>query len=134
MEEEQVIDLLNRSREVMAEMNLKIETLQKAAEFGKAVQEDKNDFSMNDAAKTLYTAIKEQTGKEIGQKRLFSILRELRILSDYSTNKNQPYDIHVKAGRFKVAKTLTTIGVVSTTRVTGKGLAYILEKILEYYK
>jgi phage antirepressor YoqD-like protein len=57
----------------------------------------------------------------VGRNNLFKRLREEKMLR----SDNEPYQIHVAAGRFRVIETETAAGVKRKTLITQKGLDYI---------
>ena len=134
MENTELVEVMSQALKTVENLQSAIAKMKPLAEFGAAVMDDGRYYSFNDAAKTLYDTIKKETGYSIGEKKLFSALRDLDILSSYGSNWNQPRQEHVNAGRFIVVKHETEVGIKSVTKITGKGLAYILPKLLEYYR
>lgn len=130
MNETELTVILEQS--VMAINSLKkaIDEMRPLAEFGKAVIDDDKNYAMSEASKTFHEHIKAETGKDIGRNKMLEALREMKILR----YNNEPYQEHVTAGRFTVGQILTPAGMKSVTRVTGKGLLYILPRLVEYYK
>jgi anti-repressor protein len=136
MEEKEVEstkEVMELALKAIQSLQVKIDQLQPAAKLGQAVIDDERYYSFNDAAKSLHDQIKKETGFSIGEIKLFDALRHIGILSSYGGNRNQPYQQHIEAGRFKIVKHETPVGIKSVTKITGKGLAYILPKLLEYY-
>ena len=134
MENNQIAEVMQQALQTVESLQKALQELRPLADFGAAVIDDGRHYSFNDAAKSLYDVIKKETGYSLGEKKLFNSLRELGILSNYGSNWNQPYQEHVTAGRFVIVKHETPVGGKSVTKITGKGLAYILPKLLEYYR
>jgi len=134
MNNQAIAVLLQNSTAVIERMQAALHELQPYAEFGMAVMEDERSFSMNDAAKSLHDAVKRETGFDMGQKKMFSALRDMGILSNYGSNYNEPYQQYINSGFFRVTKHETEVGIKSVTRITGKGMAWVLPKLLEYYR
>lgn len=99
--------------------------------FADAVSASKTSILIGDLAKLL-----KQNGYETGQKRLFAELRELGYLikrkgSDY----NSPTQKAMEKGLFEVKETAIThsdghVSISKTTKVTGKGQQYFINKFL----
>lgn len=99
--------------------------------FADAVSASKTSILIGDLAKLL-----KQNGYETGQKRLFEELREKGYLikrkgSDY----NSPTQRSMEMGLFEVKETAVThsdghISISKTTKVTGKGQQYFINKFL----
>lgn len=103
--------------------------------FAEAVEETEDDYSVSDAAKIITSSIKKSNKDfRMGQKKLFKWMRENGILSDSGNNKNKPLQSYIDSGMMKmVIKTMVANGesfVITTPRITGKGLIYITNKIL----
>jgi phage antirepressor YoqD-like protein len=134
MESNQIATIMQQALQTVESLQKAIDELKPLADFGAAVIDDGRYYSFNDAAKSLYEAVKKETGFSLGEKKLFSALRELGILSNCGSNWNQPYQQHIEAGRFVIVKHKTEVGMKSVPKITGKGMAYILPKLVEYYK
>jgi phage antirepressor YoqD-like protein len=134
MENNELIEVMSQALKTVENLQSALSKMKPLADFGAAVIDDGRYYSFNDAAKSLYESVKKETGFSIGEKKLFNALRELDILSSHGSNWNQPRQEHITAGRFVVVKHQTDVGIKSVTKITGKGLAYILPKLLEYYR
>ncbi len=134
MENNELIEVMSQALKTVESLQSALVKMKPLADFGAAVIDDGRYYSFNDAAKSLYEAVKKETGFSLGEKKLFTALRDLDILSSYGSNWNQPRQEHVNAGRFIVVKHETEVGIKSVTKITGKGLSYILPKLLEYYR
>lgn len=99
--------------------------------FADAVTTSKQSCLIGELAKIL-----RQNGIEIGQNRLFDWLREKGYLCRYGERKNQPTQKAMELGLFEVKKTSITkpngiILITATTKVTGKGQVYFVNKFLK---
>ena len=99
--------------------------------FADAVTTSKQSCLIGELAKIL-----RQNGIEIGQNRLFDWLREKGYLCRYGERKNQPTQKAMELELFEVKKTSITkpngiILITATTKVTGKGQVYFVNKFLK---
>lgn len=99
--------------------------------FADAVTTSKQSCLIGELAKIL-----RQNGIEIGQNRLFDWLREKGYLCRYGERKNQPTQKAMELELFEVKKTTITkpngiILITATTKVTGKGQVYFVNKFLK---
>lgn len=74
-----------------------------------------------------------QAGYPIGQNRLFAKLREDGYLGKSGSNRNVPLQRYVEMGLFKIKETAIThsdghVTISRTTKVTGKGQRYFMER------
>ena len=74
-----------------------------------------------------------QAGYPIGQNRLFAKLREDGYLGKSGSNRNVPLQRYVEIGLFKIKETAVThadghVTISRTTKVTGKGQRYFIER------
>lgn len=119
MKKEEAIKILTADNEAMKPKAL----------FADAVSGSKNSILIGDLAKLI-----AQNGFEIGQKRLFQWLRDKKYI--YKDGKNNvPYQRYVEQGLFERKETVTQIAdaepiVRITTKVTGKGQVYFLNKFV----
>ncbi|EOI3276635.1 phage antirepressor KilAC domain-containing protein [Campylobacter jejuni] len=124
------LELLERNEKLQIEnVNLKNEAKENAPliYFANRIKDTNDAILIRDFAKILY----EKNKIEIGEKRLFKILREKGFLM----SDNKPYQKYIEQGLFKVSETtVSTINgdrLVSTTKITGKGQIAILKEILK---
>ena len=99
--------------------------------FADAVTTSTQSCLVGELAKIL-----RQNGIEIGQNRLFDWLREKNYLCKYGERKNQPTQRAMELELFEVKKTSITkpdgvILITTTTKVTGKGQLYFVNKFLQ---
>ena len=123
-------------------INLK-EEKQKRIEAEQKIQKDAPKVLFADAVSTSHRScliaelakILQQNGVNIGQNRLFSWMRENGYLCQKGDYYNQPTQKAMKLGLFELKKTTITkpdgsVLVTTTTKVTGKGQIYFVEKFL----
>ena len=113
---------------VLAEEN---EVLKPKAVFSDAVASSKDSILIGDLAKLL-----KQNGISIGQKRLFDWLRENGYLIKKGDSKNMPIQRYMERGLFEIKETAIGIAggevkISRTTKVTGKGQVYFVNKFLK---
>ena len=100
--------------------------------FADAVSTSTQSCLVGELAKIL-----RQNGVQIGQNRLFSWLRESGYLCKGGERYNQPTQMAMELQLFEVKKTSInkpdgTVLVTTTTKVTGKGQIYFVEKFLKH--
>lgn len=98
--------------------------------FADAVATAKTSILIGDLAKLI-----KQNGVDIGQKRLFDWLRTNGYLIKGGSSRNMPTQRSMELGLFEVKETTInnpdgSIRVTKTTKVTGKGQAYFINKFL----
>lgn len=98
--------------------------------FADAVASSQTSILVGDLAKIL-----KQNGVDIGQKRLFTWLREQGYLIKSGSSRNMPTQKSMELGLFEVKETTInnpdgSIRVTKTTKVTGKGQQYFINKFL----
>ena len=120
-----------------AEQQARIEEQQKMIEanrpkvlFAEAVETSQRSCLIGELAKIL-----NQNGIEIGQNRLFQWLRDNGYLCKTGENYNLPTQRAMEMNLFEIKKTTInkpdgTILVTTTTKVTGKGQIYFINKFL----
>lgn len=114
---EQSVAAIKEARALQAEAEAKVLEMAPKVEFYQRVAEDNGTFSLADGAKLI---------KVMGRNNLMHFLREQKVLQF----SNIPYQVHVDAKRFIVIEKETHVGVKLTTRVTQKGIEFII-KLLE---
>lgn len=100
--------------------------------FADAVETSKTSILIGDLAKII-----KQNDVDIGQKRLFDWLRKNGYLIKGGSSKNMPTQTSMDKGLFEIKETTITnpdgsIRVTKTTKVTGKGQQYFINKFLSY--
>ena len=75
-----------------------------------------------------------QNGYPIGEKRLFQWLRDNHYLCSYGERFNQPYQQYIEQGLFTMKQNVFSVNgemrTRNTTKVTGKGQVYFVNKFL----
>ena len=75
-----------------------------------------------------------QNGYQIGEKRLFQWLRDNHYLCAYGERFNQPYQQYIEQGLFTLKQNVFSVNgemrTRNTTKVTGKGQIYFINKFL----
>ena len=115
-----------------AELAEQLEQQKPKVLFAESVETSKNSVLINELAKIL-----KQNGVEIGQNRLFDRLRnEGYLIKQKGQNWNLPTQKSMEMGLFEVKKTVVnkpdgTPITRPTTKVTGKGQVYFVNKFLK---
>ena len=112
--------------------SLKIEcaSMKPKALFADAVSASHTSILIGELAKLI-----KQNGVDIGQKRLFDWLREQGFLMKSGSSKNMPTQRSMEQGLFEIKESsyINSEGVTvvtKTTKVTGKGQIYFVNKFL----
>lgn len=119
-EEKSVLAEENKKKQILIERN------QPKVLFASAVESSKDDILIRDLAKIL-----KQNGIDIGERRLFDLLKK----DGYLTVNNTPTQKSMELGIMKIkespyfAGTETRISL--TTKITGKGQIYFCKKYLD---
>lgn len=98
--------------------------------FADAVSTSHTSILIGDLAKLIC-----QNGYQIGQKRLFDWLRERGFLIKSGSSRNMPQQRYVEQGLFEVKESNVqnpdgSVRITRTTKVTGKGQIYFVNKFL----
>ena len=126
--------LLQCQNETLASMNegqqRHIKALMPGATFAKAVETSEHSILVGELARII-----KQNGVEIGQNRLFQWMRDKGYLCKKGEMYNQPTQKALQMGLFELKKTVITKPngdslVTTTTKVTGKGQIYFVNKFL----
>lgn len=99
--------------------------------FADAVSASDSSILIGDLAKLL-----RQNGVDTGQKRLFEQLRNEGYLMKTGSSRNMPKQRYVADGLFQIKETVISnpdgsVRMTKTTKVTGKGQQYFLNKYLK---
>ncbi len=108
----------------------KIEQDRSKTIFADAVSTSQTSILIGDLAKLIC-----QNGVQIGQKRLFDWLREKNYLIKSGSSKNMPQQRYLEQGLFEVKESSVqnpdgSVRITRTTKVTGKGQVYFVNKFL----
>ena len=129
--EEQMAQGLLAAQKLLAEKDKRIEEMRPKEIFADAVSVSKTDILIGDLAKLI-----KQNGRDIGQKRLFAWLREKGyLIKRKGLDWNMPTQRAMEMKLFRVKETVVTHAdghttVSKTTKVTGKGQVYFVNKFL----
>lgn len=129
--EEQMAQGLLAAQKLLAEKDKRIEEMRPKEIFADAVSVSKTDILIGDLAKLI-----KQNGHDIGQKRLFSWLREKGyLIKRKGLDWNMPTQKAMEMKLFRVKETVVTHSdghttISKTTQVTGKGQVYFVNKFL----
>jgi anti-repressor protein len=98
--------------------------------FADAVATSKTSILIGDLAKLIC-----QNGYQIGQKRLFEWLRDKGYLIKSGSSRNMPQQRYVEQGLFEVKESNVqnpdgSVRITKTTKVTGKGQVYFVNKFM----
>lgn len=124
-----VLTALKEEREHRQALAEKIETDRPATVLGYAISTADDDILIRDLAKII-----RQNGVDIGEKRLFEILRRDGYLCKSGSDKNMPTQRSMDLELFRIKETVHTSATGSftarTPKVTGKGQKYFVDKFL----
>lgn len=98
--------------------------------FADAVSTSRTSILIGDLAKLIC-----QNGVQIGQKRLFEWLRQNNYLIKSGSSRNMPQQRYVEQGLFEVKESNVqnpdgSVRITRTTKVTGKGQVYFVNKFI----
>ena len=127
----QLAQTLKNEQEKNKQLSDKIAADKPKVLFAEAVESSDSSILIGDLAKIL-----KQNGIEMGQKRLFEWLRNHDYLIKLGSSKNMPTQRAMEKGLFFVKESSLvnadgSIRVTKTTKVTGKGQQYFINKFLE---
>lgn len=121
---------LKQEQEQRKQLQAENEQMKPKALFANAVATSNSSILIGQLAKIL-----RQNGIQIGQNRLFAWMREHGYLGTRGSNRNVPTQRSMELGLFKTKETVinhsdghTTVNI--TTKVTGKGQQYFINKFL----
>ena len=122
---------LKAEREARLALEAKVEQDKPKTLFADAVATSQNSILIGDLAKLI-----KQNGYAIGPKRLFEHLRENGYLMKQGSSWNMPTQRSMETGLFEVKETVInnpdgSIRVTKTTKVTGKGQIYFINRFLK---
>lgn len=124
---DQMIDKLKSDNKALIADN---ERMKPKEIFADAVSTSHTSILIGDLAKLIC-----QNGYQIGQKRLFDWLRERGFLIKSGSSRNMPQQRYVEQGLFEVKESNVqnpdgSVRITRTTKVTGKGQIYFVNKFL----
>lgn len=125
-----LVTQLKREQEQRKQLQAENEQMKPKALFADAVSTSNSSILIGQLAKIL-----RQNGVNIGQNRLFAWMRKNGYLGTRGSNRNVPTQRSMELGLFKTKETVinhsdghTTVNI--TTKVTGKGQQYFINKFL----
>ena len=121
---------LKEERAKREALEVKVEADAPKVLFAGAVETSHDSCLVGQLAKMI-----RQNGYEIGQNRLFDYLRNEGYLCKSGSNRNMPTQRSMEAGLFEVKESVVdnpdgSVRLVRTTKVTGKGQIYFVNKFL----
>ena len=119
---------IDRQKSRIAGLEAENEEMRPKALFADAVAASDGTCLIGEFAKML-----RQNGVDIGQNRLFSMLREDGYLGKVGQNRNVPTQRSMELGLFRIKETAIThsdghVTINRTPKLTGKGQRYFLER------
>ena len=119
---------------IIERQQAKIESDKPKTIFADAVSTSHTSILVGDLAKLIC-----QNGVQIGQKRLFDWLRDNGYLIKCGMSRNMPMQRYVEQGLFEVKENTVqnpdgSVRITKTTKVTGKGQIYFVNKFMERKK
>ena len=129
--DESTQNLFRVNLRTIRELNSKLDEAQPKVLFADAVANSEQTILIGDLAKLI-----KQNGVDIGQKRLFAWLRENGYLIKSGSSENMPTQRAMDMKLFRVVERVNvnpdgSSRITRTTKVTGKGQAYFVERFLK---
>lgn len=121
---------IEEKNQLIAMQDSRIQSMIPKEIFADAVSTSKTSILIGDLAKLIC-----QNGVQIGQKRLFDWLRDNGYLIKSGSSRNMPTQRYVEQGLFEVKESNVqnpdgSVRITRTTKVTGKGQVYFVNKFL----
>lgn len=121
---------IEEKNQLIAMQSNRIEEMRPKEIFADAVSASKTSILVGDLAKMIC-----QNGVQIGQKRLFDWLRNNGYLIKCGSSKNMPVQRYVEQGLFEIKESNVqnpdgSVRITRTTKVTGKGQVYFVNKFV----
>lgn len=119
------------AQKTIEEQNAQIREMKPKSIFADAVASSKSSILIGELAKLIC-----QNGYPIGQRRLFKWMRENGYLMKQGESYNMPMQRYVESGLFEVKESSVSnpdgsVRLTRTTKVTGKGQVYFINKFLK---
>lgn len=116
---------------IIEQKQARIEQMKPKEIFADAIATSHTSILVGDLAKLIC-----QNGYQIGQKRLFDWLRENNFLIKCGSSRNMPQQRFVEQGLFEIKESNLvnpdgSVRITKTTKVTGKGQVYFVNKFLK---
>ncbi len=124
---DQTIDRLKADNTALSEANKRMRPKEI---FADAVSSSHTSILIGDLAKLIC-----QNGYQIGQKRLFEWMRNKGYLIKFGASRNMPVQRYVEQGLFEIKESNVqnpdgSVRITRTTKVTGKGQVYFVNKFI----
>lgn len=125
---------ISEKNELIAMQDSRIQEMRPKEIFADAVSASHTSILIGDLAKLIC-----QNGYQIGQKRLFGWLRENGYLVKSGSSRNMPMQRYIEQGLFEIKESSVqnpdgSVRTTRTTKVTGKGQVYFVNKFLQSEK
>ena len=122
---------IEEKNQLIAMQDSRIQEMRPKEIFADAVSASHTSILIGDLAKLIC-----QNGYQIGQKRLFEWLRDNGYLMKNGSSRNLPTQRYVEQGLFEIKESNVqnpdgSVRITKTTKVTGKGQIYFVNKFLE---
>lgn len=122
---------IEEKNELIAMQDSRIQEMRPKEIFADAVSASKTSILIGDLAKLIC-----QNGYQIGQKRLFQWMRDNGYLMKHGASRNLPTQRYVEQGLFEIKESNVqnpdgSVRITKTTKVTGKGQVYFVNKFLQ---
>ena len=122
---------IDEKNQLIAMQDSRIQEMRPKEIFADAVSASHTSILIGDLAKLIC-----QNGYQIGQKRLFQWLRDNGYLMKYGSSRNLPTQRYVEQGLFEIKESNVqnpdgSVRTTRTTKVTGKGQVYFVNKFLQ---
>lgn len=126
-----ILQELKTEREQRKTLEQKVEQDKPKVLFSDAVSTAHNSILIGDLAKLI-----RQNGVEVGQKRLFEMLRQDGYLISRGASRNMPSQRSMEMGLMEIKESTVAspdghIRVTKTTKITGKGQVYFINRYLK---
>ncbi len=126
-----VLQELKTEREQRKTLEQKVEQDKPKVLFSDAVSTAHNSILIGDLAKLI-----RQNGVEVGQRRLFEMLRQDGYLISRGASRNMPSQRSMEMGLMEIKESTVAspdghIRVTKTTKITGKGQVYFINRYLK---
>lgn len=121
---------IDEKNELIAMQDSRIQEMRPKEIFADAVSASHTSILIGDLAKLIC-----QNGFQIGQKRLFEWLRKNGYLIKNGSSRNMPQQRYVEQGLFEIKESNVqnpdgSVRITRTTKVTGKGQVYFVNKFI----
>lgn len=125
---------IEEKNQLIAMQDSRIQEMRPKEIFADAVSASHTSILIGDLAKLIC-----QNGYQIGQKRLFGWLRENGYLVKSGSSRNMPMQRYIEQGLFEIKESGVqnpdgSVRTTRTTKVTGKGQVYFVNKFLQSKK